>query len=159
MHAVWWHIVHIGTDSQPSRHAVAVDRVIPPKIVIVVVTSAWPIVITTSARPVGTTVARSVGATIARPTRKAIVYVGASVKTSTRPVITTASGGSMMKAIAYLSTTAVAAAPEVATAAAAAAAAPPSVAVINGQNQHRYGQRTCCKTPNNRPRLEEHDIS
>ena len=113
IHAVRWHGVHIRSDCQPSRHAVAVGRVIPPKIVIVVVASAWPIVIATTARPVGTTVAGPVGATIARPPRKTIVYVGTSVKTSTGPVIISASRRSMMKAIAYMSPAAIAAASKV----------------------------------------------
>jgi len=140
--------------------------VIPPEIVILVVAPITRLIVIapiarpvgpTISRPVGATVARPAGATFARPARKAIVYLEASVQTYARPVIISASRRPMMKAIATAVAVAkVATTPKVTAATAATAttaAAPPGVAIVDGQDQHRYGQRACCETFNERPRL------
>jgi hypothetical protein len=138
--------MNVGSDCQSSRHPVAINWVIPPEIVIIVVTSTWtvvttavarPIVIATITWPIRAAIGRPIGTVAARPTGKAIVNVGAAVKASAWPVVVTASRGAMMKPIADVSFTAktsaadVSAATATAATTAAATAAPPRVAVIN----------------------------
>jgi hypothetical protein len=138
VHAVLWHRVYVGTDRQATRHAVAIAWVIPPEIIIVVVTAmasigpviaavARPVVIPASTWPVVIPAATW-------PTRKAVIDMSAAAKPATGPVIITAAGRSMMKAVIDLSAAAIAATAEVAAAppAAAATATPPRVTVING---------------------------
>ena len=108
MHAVRRHAVHISSDRQPSRHAIAVGWVVPAHIVIVIVASARPVLTAATARPVVITAwsvrsVGSVGATIARPAGKAIVDVSTAAKTCTGPVIIAASRRPMMKPVAYVS--------------------------------------------------------
>ena len=135
MHAVRRHAVHIGSDCEPRRHAVAVGWVIPAEIVVVVIASAWPIVTAAIARPVVIATRSvgpvwSVGTTMTRSARKAIVDVSTAAETSARPMIISSSRRPMMKAVAYVSTAAKAT--TATEAAAAATAAAPRVAVIHG---------------------------
>jgi hypothetical protein len=127
VHAVRRHAVHISSDREPRRHAVAVGRIVPADIIVVVAPTAWPVVIAIrsigSVGPVGSV--RSVGpvgATIAGPARKAVVDADAAAKSRSGPVIATASGWPMMKAVIYASAAAKPAA--TATEAAAATATP-----------------------------------
>jgi hypothetical protein len=139
VHAVLWHRVYVGTDRHATRHAVAIAWVIPPEVIIVVVTamaSIGPVRTATVARPV--VIPASTWPVVIPaatwPTRKAVIDMSAAAKPATGPVIITAAGRSMMKAVIDLSAAAIAATAEVAAAppAAAATATPPRVTVING---------------------------
>ena len=104
VNAVRWHAVYVGTDRQSSRHTVAIAWIIPPEVIIIVVAGmtsvgpimiaavAWPVVVTATARPVViTATARPVVITAtAKPTRKAVIDLSSTAKTSTGPVIITA---------------------------------------------------------------------